>query len=113
MCLNGGRIYVFVCPQASAIKAQGCNFSRSSLTTYNVEHRRLTEDPVFISHIAMVQTRRGKKGGRGMSRHVILKSKDYKTIRYKMSQSANKLPFSNHLPVQFESVKMGTMRSTK
>lgn len=47
-----------------------------------------------------------------MSRHVILKSKD-KTIRYKMSQSANKLPFSDHLPVQFESVKMGTMRSTK
>lgn len=40
-----------------------------------------------------------------MSRHVILKSKDYKTIRYKMSQSANKLTFSNHLPVQFESVK--------
>lgn len=47
-----------------------------------------------------------RRGGRGMSRHVTLKSKDYKTIRYKMSRSANKLTFSNHLPVQFESVKM-------
>lgn len=65
MRLDRGRIYAFVCPQASAIKAQGCNFSRSSLTTNNVERRRLTEDPVFISHIAMVQTRRGKKGGEG------------------------------------------------